>query len=141
MLRMYFGNNVYNRPFDDRSIPRNRNEARAVEELLRRVADGEIELFSSFVLEFEHSRLSLWGRKEEVRRLMDLAQRHVNLDTTILQNARNLRRFGLGIGDALHFAAAEYAGVDYFVTCDVKLMCRARRLGSSTKAVSTVDLI
>lgn len=138
---MYFDNNVYNRPFDDRNIPRNRTEARAVEKLLQRVADGEIELHSSFVLELEHSRLSLPGRREEVRRLMDLAQGHVNLDAAILQNARNLHGFGLDIRDALHFAAAEHVRADYFVTCDDKLIRRARRLGSSVKAVSPVDLI
>ena len=140
-MKLYFDNNVYNRPFDDQSIPRNRDEARATEELLRRAADGEVELFSSFVLEFEHSRLPLPGRRQEVRALMELAQVHISPNAPVLESARDLQRLGLGVGDALHFAAAELAGVDYFVTCDDKLIRRVRRLGSSIKAVSPVDLI
>lgn len=56
-MRLYFDNNVYNRPFDDRSIPRNRAEARTVEDLFERVISGDIELVSSFVVELEHSRV------------------------------------------------------------------------------------
>jgi predicted nucleic acid-binding protein len=115
-------------------------EARAVEELLKRVAEGEVELFSSFVIELEHSRLPMAERRTAVRALMDLAQKHIDPDALILERARDLQRFGLGGGDALHIAAAESAGVDYFVTCDDKLIRRARRLGSRIEVISPVDI-
>lgn len=49
-MKMYFDNNVYNRPFDDWSIPRNRAEALTVLELFGRVETGQVDLVSSFVV-------------------------------------------------------------------------------------------
>jgi hypothetical protein len=40
-----------------------------------------------------------------------------------------------------HLAAAEHAGVDYLVTCDDKLLKRARRLGSLVRVVSPLELL
>jgi predicted nucleic acid-binding protein len=139
-VRLYFDNNVYNRPFDDQSIQRNRMEAWAVEELLKRVAEDKVELFSSFVIELEHSRLPMAGRRTAVRALMDLAQKYIDPDTSILERGRNLQRLGLAGEDALHIAAAESAGVDYFVTCDDKLIRRARGLGSRIEVIPPVDI-
>ena len=140
-MRLYFDNNVYNRPFDDRSVLRNRVEARAVQELLGRIENGELELVSSFVVGDEHSRLSIPARRKEVRRLMDLAQADVASHPTILERARGLRRAGFGEGDALHLAAAEYAGVDYFVTCDDKLLRKARSVETTVNVVLPTELL
>lgn len=140
-MRLYFDNNVYNRPFDDRSVPRNRIEARAVQELLGRIENGEIELVSSFVVDDEHSRLSFPARRKEVRRLMDLAQADIASHPAILERARGLRRVGFGEGDALHLATAEYAGVDYFVTCDDKLLRKARSVETTVNVVLPTELL
>ena len=140
-MRLYFDNNVYNRPFDNRNVPRNRIEARAVQELLVRIEAGEIELVSSFVVEEEHSRLSIPARREEVRRLMDLAQAFVALQPTIFERAHGLRGVGLAANDALHLAAAERAGADYFVTCDDKLLRKARSVETSVKVVLPTELL
>jgi hypothetical protein len=69
-LRLYFDNNVYNRPFDDQRIARNRSEAQAIEELLRRVVAGDAQLVSSFVLETEHSLLHQGVRRARVGALI-----------------------------------------------------------------------
>ncbi len=139
-MRLYFDNNVYNRPFDDQRIPRNRDEARAVEELLEKVGTGEVSLVSSFVVEMEHLLSPSGVRREEVSVLVGLARERVLQDSAILRRASNLGSMGLKGQDALHIAAAEYAQVDYFVTCDDKLLRRARRLGSIVRAVSPLEL-
>ncbi len=61
-------------------------------------------------------------------------------DSAILQRARALESVGLKGRDALHLAAAEHAQVDYFVTCDDKLLRRARRIGSSVRVASPPEL-
>jgi len=140
-LRLYFDNNVYNRPFDDRAISRNRVEARAVEELVVRIENEEAELVSSFVVEAEHSRLAIPARRREVRRLMDLAQAYVAAHPVILERARGFRGVGLYTNDALHLAVAEYAEVDYFVTCDDKLLRKARSVEITVRVVLPTELL
>ncbi len=128
-MRLTLDNNVYNRPFDDLGVPRNRDEAQAVEELFEQVVAGEVELYSSFVLELESSRLSEALRRERVGALISLARRRVDQDAALLARAEELQRGGLRENDALHLAAAERARVDYFVTCDDRLLKEARRIG------------
>jgi hypothetical protein len=60
---MYFDNNVYNRPFDDQRILRNRAETLAILELFERIKAGRLELISSFVVQIEHSRLEDSSRR------------------------------------------------------------------------------
>ena len=51
-----------------------------------------------------------------------------------------MESLGLKGRDALHLAAAENARVNYFVTCDDKLLRRARRIGSTVRVVSPLEL-
>ncbi|MGH3087832.1 MAG: PIN domain-containing protein, partial [Rubrobacteraceae bacterium] len=123
------------------SIPRNRVEARAVEELLGRVLAGDAELVSSFVVKAEHSRLSEPARRVRVGNLISFARKHVTSNTEILERATALEEIGFGAGDALHIAAAEHAGVDYFVTCDDKLISKARRTNLLARVILPQELI
>jgi predicted nucleic acid-binding protein len=140
-LRLYFDNDVYNRPFDDRSIPRNRAEARAVEQLFEKIVAGDLELVSSFVVEVEHSRLAESVRRERVGDLIELARGYVGPGAEISPRTAELEGMGFGRGDAMHLAAAELSGSDYFVTCDDKLLRRARRIGLPIPVVSPLELL
>lgn len=135
-MRLYFDNNVYNRPFDDQGIPRNRDEAQAVEVLLEKVETGEVVLVSSFMVEQEHNLLPSSARRAQVGALIHgSAEEYVGQTPTVMQRARVLESAGLPRQDALHLAAAEQAQVDYFVTCDDKLLKRARRIGVRVEVV------
>lgn len=140
-MRLYLDNNVYNRPFDDQSIPRNRTETRAVELLLEKVEVGEVVLVSSFMVEAEHSLLSSGARRAQVGALIRRSAReHVRQTPTITQRSKILEGAGLAGQDALHLAAAEQARVNYFVTCDDKLLRRARRIGVRVEVVLPPEL-
>lgn len=138
-MRLYLDNNVYNRPFDDLSVPRNRDEAQAVEKLFGRVTVGEFELYGSFVLELENSRLGEVLRREQVGALIALARNRVGRDAAVRARAEWLQRSGLREYDALHLAAAESAEVDYFVTCDDRLLREAKRI-ANVEAVTPLEL-
>lgn len=140
-MRLYFDNNVYNRPFDDPVIPRNRDEARVVEALLEKVASGEVALVSSFVVEAENARLADTARRERVGDLIAFARGYVAADEGIWERASVLERVGFGVGDALHLAASERAGVEFFVTCDDRLARKARRVALTVRVVSPRKLI
>lgn len=134
-MRLYFDNNVYNRPFDDQRIPRNQAEALVILELFERIEAGQLELVSSFVVRIEHSRLEDSARRERVWDLISLARGYVPPRPEISKKALDLEDKGFGAADALHLAAAEFTGVDRFVTCDDKLLKRARRIGLSIEVV------
>jgi predicted nucleic acid-binding protein len=140
-LRLYFDNNVYNRPFDDLDVPRNREEAEVVGEALRKIRAGEITLISSPVVEFEHSLSPPGLQRRAAGVLIELAKEFVELDPDVVRRAGSLEKAGLGGRDALHLAAAERARVDYFVTTDDKLLKRARRIGTAVRVVSPLDLL
>ncbi|MBA2693008.1 MAG: hypothetical protein H0U65_11020 [Rubrobacter sp.] len=97
-LRLYLDNNVYNRPFDDRTIQRNRKEADSAWVLLRAVEAEEVELVSSFVVEVEHSRLADPARRERVEDIISFAREYVAPNEEILQRAVALGRVGFGVG-------------------------------------------
>lgn len=97
-MRLYLDNNVYNRPFDDRTIQRNRKEADSAWVLLRAVEAEEVELVSSFVVEVEHSRLADPARRERVEDIISFAREYVAPNEEILQRAVALGRVGFGVG-------------------------------------------
>lgn len=135
-MKLYFDNNVYNRPFDDWSVRRNKEEAVAILELLGWVADGGVDLISSFVVQVEFSRLKDPNRRERVGELISFARDYVVFDPGIAIRAQELETEGFGAADAAHLAAAEHAEADLFVTCDDKLLKRARRTELSVRVVS-----
>ncbi len=51
-----------------------------------------------------------------------------------------MENIGIAKRDALHVGAAEQAQVDYFVTCEDKLLKRARRAGIRIEVVSPLEL-
>jgi hypothetical protein len=55
-LKVYLDMSVYNRPFDDQTQPRIWLETLALGIILQMIEAGEIELVSSSVLRYEHSR-------------------------------------------------------------------------------------
>ncbi len=140
-MRLYFDNNVYNRPFDNQAIERNRAETDAVWTSMSLIEAGQAELASSFVVELEHSSLVVPVRRRVVRGLISLAQVYVESSPDIFERASELERHGLTVNDALHFAVAERAEADYFVTCDDKLSKRARGIRSSLKVALPTELI
>lgn len=58
---------------------------------------------------------------------LDGASVRVELASGIEVRARELVALGLGVFDALHVAFAEAAGATWFVTCDDRLIARAKR--------------
>lgn len=72
---------------------------------------------------------------------MGLAGEYVASHPTIVERARGFEGVGLSANDALHLAVAERAGVDYFVTCDDKLLRKARGIETSVKVILPTELL
>ncbi|PSB18637.1 PIN domain-containing protein [filamentous cyanobacterium CCP2] len=137
-MRICLDTSVLNRPFDDQMQPRIALETQSLRTILQFVENGEVELVSSSVLEYENSRNISQRRQEWVKQCLQLAVRFQVVDEGVTQRATLLENQGLGAIDALHVACAEASGCDYFLTCDDRLV---RRYLGELKVMNPVSFV
>ncbi len=115
------------RPFDAKTHARIIVEAEAILGILDLLEDDQIQLASSEVLLYEIRRNPHPLRKKHGLRVLEFATIYVEARKDVVERARHLESVGLAALDALHLASAEAADVDFFCTCDDKLVKRAER--------------
>ena len=142
-MKIYLDNCVLNRPFDDQTQDRIYLETQNLLIVLKKIEEGDIKLITSFAIEYEIKEITEWERKEKIKNYIELAKNTVTLSNEITKRAFELTKIGLIGMDALHIAAAESVSVDYFVTCDDKLLKNARRNKNkiNIKVVSLFEMI
>ena len=141
-MKIYFDCCSLQRPFDDKSQPRVAVEAEAVLVVLALCESGQLELISSDALLFEIGHIPDHERETDVLSILTIAKITLNLTPKIEKLARNLGKSGMKTLDALHLAFAFDSKVDYFCTCDDKLLKKARNLsGLNTRVVSPTELV
>ncbi|MFN8489587.1 MAG: PIN domain-containing protein [Caldilineaceae bacterium] len=117
-------------------------EAEAILAVLNLCTNHEIALVSSDVLLFELERNPHPQRKAYVAEILDTAETFVELDAQITERALELERSDFKGIDALHLACAEAEQVDYFCSCDDRLLKRARIVASiGVKIVSPFESV
>jgi len=119
-----------NRLTDDQGQPRIREEAEAVEGILRLIREGRTTWVSSVVLDVEISRNPDTDRRHDVAALLAYANEIVVPRLGEGTRAEQLEKLGFGAFDALHLACAEHGAADVFLTTDDSLLRRARRLSN-----------
>ena len=125
-VRIYLDASALNRPFDDQRLSRNRIEAEAVLAILERIEAGHIELISSAALAYENLMSPLVERREYVTTYLNIAATFVPADEALLLRAREFEARGMRPLDALHLASAERGRARWFITCDDRILKRAR---------------
>ncbi len=127
-MRIYLDCCSIQRPFDDKSQPRIAIEAEAVLVILALCESEHLQLVSSEALLFEIGRIPDQARKDDaVAILKRIAKEIIELTPEHEVLARRLEASGLKPLDALHLAFASASRVDYFCTCDDKLLKNAKR--------------
>ena len=116
-----------NRLTDDQSQARVRNEADAVEGILRLVREGQATWVSSTALEIEISRNPDVDRRHDVAALLAFSNEVVVPLPRSAERAAFLQKLGFDTFDALHLASAEQGRADVFLTTDDGLLRRAAR--------------
>jgi predicted nucleic acid-binding protein len=126
-VRLYLDACCLHRLTDDQSQPRVRQEAEAVESILRLVREGRLTWVSSAVLEIEIGRNPDADRRRDVEALLCFADEKVVPSAKAAARALDLQGLGFRSFDALHLACAERGAVDVFLTTDDDLLRRSRR--------------
>ena len=132
-MRLYLDACCLNRLTDDQSQSRIRNEAEAVEAILRMVREGKASWVSSTALEIEISRNPDTDRRHDVAALLALANEVVVPRSGSAERARFLQKLGFDAFDALHLACAEQGQAGVFLTTDDDLIRRAGRCSNELR--------
>ena len=141
MKKLYLDMNIYNRPFDDQSQVRIKLETIAINAILKTIKSGRFTLLWSFMVEFENSLNPYDDVRIEIEMVLKLASEYVNMSDNILEAAKEMESVGIKPRDAVHLACAIKAKADWFLTCDDKLIKKARFIKDDIIITNPVDFV
>jgi predicted nucleic acid-binding protein len=121
-MKIYLDTSVLNRIFDDQTQVRIYFEATASLLIFMLIEKGYLELASSEILIYENENNPYEERKIFINSLIREAKLFQELDEEILKRAQEIEKLSIKGLDALHLACAERLNVDYFLTCDDKII-------------------
>lgn len=123
LMKLYLDNSFLNRPFDNLNITINRLETEILFWILDLIRERKFILVNSAVIEYENSFNPFPERKFFVEEILKFARIYQNINEKIYLDAKRLvKQFKIKNLDALHLAVAQYAKVDFFITCDYNLI-------------------
>ena len=126
-MRIYLDTCSLNRPMDDKSQLRIALEAEAVLGILSGCESGRMQLISSEVLAVEVDRNPHPQKRAYVVAILEFSTELIPLNDELETRALILEKRGFKSFDALHIASAEVGLVDYFCSCDDRLVRKARQ--------------
>lgn len=117
LMKIYMDNCCYNRPYDDQTYIRIHLETEAKLHIQDLVKRGEIELVTSYMLEYENGKNRFSHKKQAIADFMNANESYyvgINKETETKTIAGHIMETGIKSADALHVACAVLAGSDYF---------------------------
>ncbi len=121
-MKIYLDNCCYNRPFDDQTQLKIQLETLAKLQIQKDIRDGKYDLVWSYVLDYENSLNPFEEKRLSIEPWRNIAKTNITETEEILDFAEKLRRSGIKTYDALHISCAVYAGCEFFLTTDRKLL-------------------
>lgn len=137
-MKVYIDTSALNRIFDDQSQPRIYIESSSMLIVFMLIESGSIELVSSDVVLFENNSNPYEERKAFVNLCLLKAKHIQQINESLLTRAQAIEKDKIKGLDALHLSCSEELKVDYFLTCDDKLL---KRYKGQIKLQSPVDFV
>lgn len=139
-MRIYLDCCCFNRPFDDQSQSRIRDEADAILSILARYAQSGHTILGSAVLRLELSRIPDADKRIKAHMLYAAASHEVPASEQVLLKAEKIQRTAnIRKMDALHLASAEAGRADIFLTTDMSLLRNCGKLRLALRAMNPVS--
>ena len=139
---IYLDYNCFQRRFDDPRQTRIQMEALACQDIFIKAQEREVKLIWSFIHQDETNLCPFPERKYAVLYLVALCQVRVGPNTEIYQLAQRFNQEGgLSAKDALHLGCAISGRANVFLSCDDKLIKKARQLNLEIGLMNPVDYI
>lgn len=139
-MKIYLDNCCYNRPFDDQTQPRIREETEAVSAIITRTEmSGDI-ILGSDVLLFEIGKIKAYDKRRALSLAFDKAVKEIVFvnETVTLRTAEIMSVSNIRLMDATHLACAEFGNADIFLTTDDKLIKACKNLNLQFRVLNPV---
>ena len=140
-MKVYLDNCCYNRPYDDQSQLRISLETQAKLYVQEMVKNSELELTTSYVLQYENSENPYEIRKRAISEFVrNYSNEHIDYDRAeeVSKMAKDIMKTGVNTKDAHHVACAILASCDYFLTTDKRLL---KYVTDEIKIMNPIDFI
>ena len=137
-LKVYLDNCCYNRPYDDQSYLKIELETIAKLRIQEMIVSDELELVTSYILEFENDDNPYAERKLAIENFLSYAKEDIDENDDIINIAGIAKNNGLKTKDALHMACAIVAKCDYLITTDSKFL---KYVDNRIKIISPIEFI
>lgn len=124
-MRIYLDNCCYNRPYDDQSQIKISLETQAKLYVQRLVKEKRIELATSYVLNYKNSDNPYEMRRNSISEFLTtetIVYVDVSHHEELAVMVSEIMDTGIKYKDACHVACAIYAGCDFFISTDVRLL-------------------
>tara|TARA_Y100000310_G_scaffold25069_1_gene24024 strand:- start:2913 stop:3371 length:459 start_codon:yes stop_codon:yes gene_type:complete len=141
-LKIYCDTNIYSRPFDQILNSRIHLEAMACLKIFNLAYNNKIYLTSSDILKFEILNASP-EKQLLIGPLLKLCQKHIKQTNTIKDLALLINKdANLAPRDSLHLASAIIGKINFFITCDQKILRKNKNhLFNSIIILNPIELI
>lgn len=141
-MKIYLDSCTVQRPLDVFTVLRNKLEAEAVLGVIGYCDAGALILVSSEALIFEMEENVMAVRKEHAQAVLAKAKLIATVEPAVEQRAATMVKRGVKPMDAVHIALAESVNVDYFCSCDDRLLRKLKRMKDfQIKPMSPLELI
>ncbi len=124
-MRVYLDMCCYNRPYDDQSQLKVAMETQSKLYIQMLIKERKLELIASYMLRYECSQNPFEMRRKAI---FDFIQENAvgyvggNRKKEIEAKATEIMKTGVKFKDACHVASAIYAGCEYFISTDIRLL-------------------
>ena len=124
-MRIYLDMCCYNRPYDDQSQIKIAMETQAKLYIQTLIKDKKLDLIVSYMLRYECGKNPFEMRRNTIFGFMtENAYGYVGDERKeiIEVKAAEIMKTGIKFKDACHVASAIYAGCEYFISTDIRLL-------------------
>ncbi len=124
-MRIYLDMCCYNRPYDDQTQLKIAMETQSKLHIQTLVREKKLELIVSYMLRYECSKNPFEMRRNAIFDfIQENAAGYVGDDrkNVIEAKATEIMKTGVKFKDACHVASAIYAGCEYFISTDTRLL-------------------
>ena len=131
----------YNRPYDPQDQLTVSMETQCKLRIQQLIEEGKYELVGSYTLDYECSNVPSPMRKKQIMEFLSKNEKlHVghNGDEKITKKASEIMTTNVKEFDAYHVASAIYAGCEYFISVDYRLL---KYQSDEIKIVSPIEFI
>ena len=142
ILKIYFDNCCYNRPFDDLTKGNNDIEAKAIENLIIKSTNKEVVIYTSSAVDYEMSKIPIGSKKTYIEDVYtSLRLEYIDFSADIKSRADDLQKQNVHKLDAYHIAYAEKANVDYLLTTDKQMRNSGRKSDTKIEIINPLELV